>query len=657
MRGFAKIFFMLCVMFVALSCVDAVEGLDVSEGEICMSPVLSEMTKTRAGGDTNPYPDGSSFGAFAYYNQTQPYFKNHKFTSEDGVCAGDDPVYWPLSGSLIFAGYSPFDEGIHAGFDVGTKTLTISDYVVDGTKDLMYFLPELDEGDFVSYDKSAGSVDVEFHHALSCVSFNVFAGSGGGEVKLTQICLGARSCSGDFSVEVGGSGVWGNRGSDRELIVWEAENADGLTLSPSTPLYAKAFVIPGNASSITVSYKIGDESKSKSFSPEDTWYIGKNNIYNISIDSQEAVIISPSVSFSHKYSDDGVLVGSQVNVDLGFTDKNLDKLANISNLNIEVKAGSESYKTYSAATISSNEISFDTGNRLYLPNKDYTVVFTYNDGLEEREVSVTNVYRDPPDFDLDVKVLTRPYRSLDKPAQIVGRRVSLTISDDVLAEVSADVLVQTDSSPNYDIFDIKSLTVSSYVNYTMTPITVSNGTVSATAQVIFGGDTKKFDKSFYVASSYTRSQNPINNASELEDGCKYTIGLKSSYYWAGGSSLQSQTIAPSGYGNNLDYIFIFLKDDDKKAGISSQYKHFSAGAWVLSYDWTYLQDSFDFESTPSYFTCASHYDSTSSSNNQKIYIFHEKSPLDMLRRDSSYEWGYKTSYDYSTWYIYKLEEN
>ena len=137
MRGFAKIFFMLCVMFIALSCVDAVEGLDVSEGEICMSPVLSQMAKTRAEGTPSPYPDGSSFGAFAYYNETQPYFENHKFTSESGVCAGDDPVYWPLSGSLIFAGYSPFDERIHAGFDVGTKTLTISDYVVDGTKDLM----------------------------------------------------------------------------------------------------------------------------------------------------------------------------------------------------------------------------------------------------------------------------------------------------------------------------------------------------------------------------------------------------------------------------------------------------------------------------------------------------------------------------------------
>jgi hypothetical protein len=281
------------------------------------------------------------------------------------------------------------------------------------------------------------------------------------------------------------------------------------------------------------------------------------------------------------------------------------------------------------------------------------VVFTYNDGLEEREVSVSNVYRETPDFDLDVKVLTRPYKSWDRPAQIVGRRVSLTISDDVLAEASADVLVQTGSSR---IFDIKSLTVSSYVNDTMTPINVSNGTVSATAKVVFDGNTINFDKSFYVAPSYTRSQTPINNASELEDGCKYTIGLKSSYYWAGGSSLQSQTITQSEY-TNLDYIFIFLKNDDKKAGIYSQYKYFSAGAWVLSYDWTYLQDTFGFDSTPSYFTCASHYGSTSSSNNQKIYIFHEDHPVDMLRRDSSYAWGYKTSYDYSTWYIYKLEEN
>ena len=91
----------------AASCIGA-EGLNENpEGEICMSPVLSHMASTRAEGTPAPYPDGSSFGVFAYYNQTQPYFENHKFTSESGVCAGDDPVYWPLDGSLIFAGYSP----------------------------------------------------------------------------------------------------------------------------------------------------------------------------------------------------------------------------------------------------------------------------------------------------------------------------------------------------------------------------------------------------------------------------------------------------------------------------------------------------------------------------------------------------------------------
>ena len=387
----------------ALSCVGT-EGLDeISNGEICMSPVLSDMTKARAEGDTHLYPDGDSFGVFAYYNETQAYLENHKFTSVSGICAGDDPVYWPLSGSLIFAGYSPYSESIDAGFDVETKTFTINDYVADGTTDLMYFLPELSGGEVVGYDKSTASVPVEFHHSLSCVSFEIVSSTPTDRVVLKSIKLVSANRCGDFQAEYNQEGdvcgEWKNvEHIDGDLFAFDAKGGEGQLLS-TTPETYDVFVVPGSATEIIIAYDIliGDDVQSNtvSINPADyfqSWDISKKYTYNVSISGFEPIIVIPEVEIQHSYVD-GILMGSKVTVVLN--DENGDPLtdgiSNILNIEIKIKRGDVVYKTYSSQTLASNTITFsgDTqnGDKFYLPRgSGYTIEITY-DGLSESVVA------------------------------------------------------------------------------------------------------------------------------------------------------------------------------------------------------------------------------------------------------------------------------
>ena len=642
-------------MFIALSCVDAVEGLDVSEGEICMSPVLSDMTKTRAGGDTNPYPDGSSFGVFAYYNQTQPYFENHKFTSESGVCAGDDPVYWPLSGSLIFAGYSPFDERIHAGFDVGTKTLTISDYVVDGTKDLMYFLPELDEGDFVSYDKSAGSVDVEFHHALSCVSINVAVKSGDeANVKLKSITLKDVYTQGDFTVNASDptSGTWGGLTAKNDIILHSSDAGTDLST---------AFTIPGSASAIEIVYLDRGVEKSHSITPAEhiaVWDQGLRYQYNITLSvGLEPVVLNDAIfSISHNYPD-GILTGSQLNVDLQLSDEDRLRMKNVT---ITVKKGGDVYKTQTFDKLGSNDFIITEGPKLYLPNSSgpYTVVCTYDDGTSEPGSKEFTVSSEQPVFSCHISYVTLL-------RQLRIREAYVTISDDVLKEVKMTSTLRIHHGGAYDV-DEQNVEYDSscYMTERLFELKPSGSYMFGQTFVSFDGVdlapmyNGQATKTFTVPSSYSIGER-VKSASDLQPNEKYALSLnkdssnQSRLYWSNNVTLAYQTF----YSDRNYSVFIYERDDSQKSSKADEYRSSSAGAWMTAYDFTYLNTSFGFSSSPTYFTCASFWGDEPENENMYIVDIYCNSNSSFINRSSSgYSWTItdKTTYK---WNVYKVIDN
>ena len=668
MKKYINIILLLGVLLTALSCVGT-EGLDeIPNGEICMSPVLSDMTKTRAGGATNPYPNGSSFGVFAFYSETeagqpwygtpQKYFENHEFRSDAGVCSGVDPVYWPFSGSLIFAGYSPYDAGVSAEYDVSSTTLSITGYDVDGTRNLMYFLPELSEGKHVGYGKTTSTLPIVFHHAMSCLLFNFYKGAGNKTVTLKQVKLSSVYTKANFTVSASNpsASLWSDLSEQKELVIWEK----GQSLS-AVPLEIEAYVIPGEAEDIVITYHIeGDiDDKVKTIGPDEvkTWAINAKNTYNITINSMGELLLTPTVvnnAVTHVKDANGILIGSELTVNLG--NLTSEERARITNLQIVVSSGSTVYKRYSLNKVpDNNTVTFMRGNstnpdenKLYLPQGGgkYTVTVTYHDGLDNRSVAVNNITSPEPEFKFNVKVGTQP-RKLTIRSAVIG------ISDEVLSEVKAQTYIRVGN------VDFKSGTLESASQCITNETRDFDSGIHSMTQtgVVFDQVTKwaEENKSQFIVPSKYSIGSIVTHAANLQNGKKYVIRLRNSTSgWSceGEGALKHRTVPSDNIGSG--YVFIYERDDSRKiSSLDQQYGSSSAGAWMSNYDWKYLQgnDEFSFSSTPTYFTCANKWGGETGTD---IDIYRETGS-GMLNYKNGYLWGNEGT-NYYKWYIYAVNE-
>ena len=162
---------------------------DSAKQEIVLSPLGAVMTKgTALASDTK-------FGVFAYntdcpgevawntpeawgaINPASPYLNNAAFAYRDGYWGGDpNPYYWPLAGSLMFMGYSPY---MTTNVELVANQVDMNPYLhikfAQNTTpaqmiDLLWFdVRDVANGKTIS--KTSNSIPIEFKHALSQVSF------------------------------------------------------------------------------------------------------------------------------------------------------------------------------------------------------------------------------------------------------------------------------------------------------------------------------------------------------------------------------------------------------------------------------------------------------------------------------------------------------
>ena len=433
------------VLLMALSCIGTEGLVEIPKGEICMSPVLSDMAKTRAESTTSPYPNGNSFGAFACYSETeagQPwtgtiheYFANHEFKSVSGVCSGVEPVYWPFDGSLVFAGYSPYDKNVAAEFDASSATLSITGYDVDGTTNLMYFLPELTDGKHVGHGKTTSSIPVKFSHAMSCLAFNFVKGDGNKTIRLKQVVLSSIYTKANFSASASNPSAfpWSGMNEQKDLTIWDK----GHDLS-TTALEIAAYVIPCDAQDIVITYHVEGEAddKVKVLTPSEitTWAINAKNTYNITINSMGELLLTPTVTIDHVNDNDGKLAGSNVAVNLGnLSQADLDR---ISDLKIVVSNGSDNPRVYeqNGQKLTSSIVYMPYGLTLpYLKQGNYNVNVSYNDGVKDQTVTVT-VTSPAPNFTVAVSGAKRSGSHTNTGATI-DVTSSVSISDNVLKQL------------------------------------------------------------------------------------------------------------------------------------------------------------------------------------------------------------------------------
>ena len=174
---------------------------DDNDVEIGLAPVSYMSTKAEQYGPVSgtDYPTDEHFGVFASHTTASAgdenftagtgtlsdYLKNVEFKKYDteSVWKGVAKYYWPKTGSLYFAGYSPFgitsdDEAYY--FDRTSYKLTITNFsqgtygYTDGkTVNPYYEMVDLMWFEATEESYNTGAPDVIFKHALSYLTFDI----------------------------------------------------------------------------------------------------------------------------------------------------------------------------------------------------------------------------------------------------------------------------------------------------------------------------------------------------------------------------------------------------------------------------------------------------------------------------------------------------
>lgn len=319
MKIIAEILSIVILLAGMASCAKTDRFYGNPQKEIAMNPVMHSMTKAEVPGPVtgSQYPDAEHFGVIAYYSplftdgqkwtsltSVQPYFENREFVKEGDTFSGSPKCYWPHQGSLVLAGYSPFDaikESIT--FNPDTKALTITGFESDGQTDLMYFLPEVSDDKLVGLNSGASSVPAVFSHALSLVEFNVKGVDNDVTVELKGITFKDIPRMGTLTADASGCS-WSDRSSPDDLPDLQVFSSDeGEVLSSETPVTATSLVIPGSAVDIDLAYDaVGaiSHAKTGTITPENAvteWVAGKKYIYNLTIRSGFIVVESVTTSY------------------------------------------------------------------------------------------------------------------------------------------------------------------------------------------------------------------------------------------------------------------------------------------------------------------------------------------------------------------------
>lgn len=271
-----------------------------------------------------------NFGLYAFYTSLpeETNFLNTR-TSEDpviyiengyfapdplsGIYGGFDPdlstakpYYYPLTGSLLFYGYSPYKEaeGIITGDITYSASLSLSPYLIipvtqktDPSQmvDLLYFdILSLNGGKTIG--KQADPIDAEFKHAMSKLSFKFKDTNSQYKVTATlRNCLNQATLY--LSHDTGWEADYSTPAKRADYTI-----ANGLQLNSSLSEPTTLYIIPQYAANadMTLSLEITDGFGTQVVEMKMADYVelyerGKHYIYNITIDSGRIEFAPPVI--------------------------------------------------------------------------------------------------------------------------------------------------------------------------------------------------------------------------------------------------------------------------------------------------------------------------------------------------------------------------
>lgn len=311
-------------------------------GEISLQPVTQKATKAAI--DGNDYPEEGHFKVWALWTANAAessasaipetlndnyveYINGGEFVKkkDPNSWGGVTPYYWPTTGSLFFAGYSPAMNSDNFDYSWETKTFTATNYEqsnnIAETKDLMWFdvtnqsynnnNNSITEGETT---KSVNGVPVKFKHALSWLEFrfNLSSESTPKCWKITNVTLKDIKTKANFTAALNATPEWNSLGEAKQVEIYKNNEGKLLEHKQEGDCLVDAakkgvVVIPqGGTPKLQIQYGLTNSTIESTFIPQTVeldlfsgavseWEIGKHYIYNITFGGNE-ILIYPKVT-------------------------------------------------------------------------------------------------------------------------------------------------------------------------------------------------------------------------------------------------------------------------------------------------------------------------------------------------------------------------
>lgn len=352
-----KVLFIAAAVAAMAACTKSEVVYDDNDTEIGLAPVNYMTTKTVYGPyEGTEYSDVEQFNVFAQYTSSNagtqfsaaadlvPYLEDVTFEQKTGTGNSAKvwggalmPYYWPKTGSLFFAGYSPAGatkEKASYSFEQGDARLTLKgftqgqfvhDYdLTDNTKPEGYSMVDLMYFDVAPHSTSLdeGVGNATFRHALAWLTFKIKVknNSADGLFQITKVSLKSIAEKGDFYSGTTSEGVtgwpspyWNLSGQKKtENIVLYRDNH---LLTHNKPLIIDNYLIipqeiPGNGFVIEYKQRAGNDASipmvvqtpavktltgGNGTNDTDKWLINKHYVYEITFDPGNQILITPII--------------------------------------------------------------------------------------------------------------------------------------------------------------------------------------------------------------------------------------------------------------------------------------------------------------------------------------------------------------------------
>lgn len=235
-------------------------------GEIGFAPVVRKNS-TKAAVEGTAFPN-QNIKVYGYYDKSVgkgseytagnfavEYLPGVEFAKNGEIWAGanDNHYYWPKTGSMLFAGYSPVDFAGVVTFNLASNTFSVKEctqpeFSATATKDLLY----------AGYGTSvlSGPVAMAFSHALSWVTVKAKAAAAN-QIKITNIKFVGLAENGSST----GLPEWKTTGT-KDITVFNPEAACKVpevdTLVESNPNCGLVFPQILTDAEIVVSYEMNN---------------------------------------------------------------------------------------------------------------------------------------------------------------------------------------------------------------------------------------------------------------------------------------------------------------------------------------------------------------------------------------------------------------